>query len=106
MICIEKIFLPKNLKFCGILSFNNQNEEDLKILWIKDIMIKIKSTVTVVCNERLVYYGRIPFSCSRMVYCILEHCSGMRERNTSGQFYCSVLSGVFLEHCSYHPKRK
>ena len=45
--------------------------------------------------------GCIPFTCSRTVYCVLEHCSGMLERNISAQFYCSVLNEVFLEHCSF-----
>ena len=45
--------------------------------------------------------GCIPFTCSRTVYCVLEHCSGMLERNISAQFYCSVLNGVSLENCSF-----
>ena len=43
--------------------------------------------------------GRIPFTCSRTVYYVLEHCSEKLERNISAQFYCSVLNGVFSEHC-------
>ena len=45
--------------------------------------------------------GRIPFTCSRTVFCVLEHCSGMLERNISAQSYCFVLNGVFSEHCSF-----
>ena len=45
--------------------------------------------------------GRISFTGSRTVYCVLELCSGMLERNISAQFYCSVLNGVFSEHCSF-----
>ena len=37
--------------------------------------------------------GRVPFTCSRMLYCVPEHCSGMLERNISAQFYCSVQNG-------------
>ena len=45
--------------------------------------------------------GHIPFTCSRTVYCALKHCSEMLERSISAQFYCSVLNGVFSEHCSF-----
>ena len=38
--------------------------------------------------------GPIPFTCSRTVHCVLEHCSEMLERNISAQFYCSFLHGV------------
>ena len=55
----------------------------------------------VVCKQVI---GRIPFTCSRTVYCVPEHCSGMLERKISAQFYCSVLDGVFSEHCSFKLK--
>ena len=35
--------------------------------------------------------GRIPFTCSRTVCCVLEHCSGMLERNTVFQYSFTVL---------------
>ena len=40
--------------------------------------------------------GRIPFTCSRTVYCVLEHCFGMLERNISAQFYFPVLNHVVI----------
>ena len=52
----------------------------------------------------LIHMGRIPFTCSRTVYCVPEHCSRMLQRNISAQFYCSVLNRVFPEHCSFKLK--
>ena len=52
-------------------------------------------------GHNLEHLGRIPFTCSRTVYCVLEHSSGMLERNILAQFYWSVLNGVFSEHCSF-----
>ena len=54
-----------------------------------------------VFSAQVLHTGHIPFTCSRTVYCVLEHCSGMFERNISAQFYCSVLNGVFSEYCSF-----
>ena len=37
---------------------------------------------------------------------VLVRCTGMLERNILAQFYCSVLNGVFSEHCSFTLKYK
>ena len=73
------------------------------ILWQKYATIQ-KLRITYANFIRNYLSKTVP--CSRTVYCVLEHSSVMLERNISAQFYCSVLNGVFSEHCSYHPKRK
>ena len=93
--------LGKHKIFCVVMS---QNVGLVQIESLCRWQLKIIKMMISLFDRVEKHCVHILFTCSRTVYCVPEHCSGMLERNISAQFYCSVLNGVFSQHCSFKLK--